>query len=198
MRKHGEGASSSNFGQTQKSPFLRRQTFIGILCIAAVAIVRTINSRTKKVNCTISLLLKIPVIQMYYNIFLVNMNCGAMSNENCTYFEASGDQIGACTASICKCDSNICQVILRHCIPVQEQKKILYWICLNTAAQIGLQSVCHHWPLHFKYLNYQTSFWTKCTEWCSWSSCHQCLPVPHGQLHCDQSRRNYSTIDLWK
>ena len=33
-----------------------------------------------------------------------------MSSENCTYFESSGSEVGACSVTICKCDSSVCQV----------------------------------------------------------------------------------------
>ncbi|XP_059097782.1 uncharacterized protein LOC131892064 [Tigriopus californicus] len=39
-------------------------------------------------------------------------NCGATSNENCTYFESSGGEIGACQLKICPCSDNICQLRL--------------------------------------------------------------------------------------
>lgn len=39
-------------------------------------------------------------------------NCGATSNENCTYFESTGSEIGACRLKICPCNDNICQLRL--------------------------------------------------------------------------------------
>ena len=48
MRNHGEGVSGSNLGQTQKvTLYQTSRLFIGILYIAAVVIVRTINFRAK-------------------------------------------------------------------------------------------------------------------------------------------------------
>ena len=41
---------------------------------------------------------------------LVNIGCGAVGNQNCTYFEAQETTTGSCAAKICKCQSNICQV----------------------------------------------------------------------------------------
>ncbi len=43
-------------------------------------------------------------------IYLVDINCGAMSNENCTYFESNSPTAGGCTATICPCNNDICQV----------------------------------------------------------------------------------------
>merc|ERR1712141_484280 len=40
------------------------------------------------------------------------VGCGGSSSENCTYFEVTGANNGPCVASICKADSNICQVRL--------------------------------------------------------------------------------------
>lgn len=42
----------------------------------------------------------------------VSANCGATSSENCTYVESQGSETGDCTVSICKCNSNICQLRL--------------------------------------------------------------------------------------
>ena len=39
------------------------------------------------------------------------MGCGASSSENCTYFEGSSLATGECTGKICKCSTDICQVI---------------------------------------------------------------------------------------
>lgn len=48
-------------------------------------------------------------VSLYY--FLVNLNCGQMSSENCTYFQSSTTvAAGQCAVTICPCNSNICQV----------------------------------------------------------------------------------------
>ncbi|XP_059097602.1 uncharacterized protein LOC131891926 [Tigriopus californicus] len=38
--------------------------------------------------------------------------CGQTSNENCTYFESAGSEIGGCSLTICPCGDNICQLRL--------------------------------------------------------------------------------------
>ena len=43
--------------------------------------------------------------------FSVTLGCGASSSENCTYFEVTGANDGPCSAEICKCSDDICQVI---------------------------------------------------------------------------------------
>ena len=43
-------------------------------------------------------------------LFTVTISCGGQASENCTYFESSGTESGACRAKICKCSSDICQV----------------------------------------------------------------------------------------
>jgi hypothetical protein len=44
--------------------------------------------------------------------FPVTLGCGGTSSQNCTYFESSGTVgAGQCAATICKCSSDICQVI---------------------------------------------------------------------------------------
>ncbi len=40
----------------------------------------------------------------------VTLNCGETTNENCTYFDSSGITAGSCSASVCPCADNICQV----------------------------------------------------------------------------------------
>eukprot|EP00095_Tigriopus_kingsejongensis_P003148 snap_masked-scaffold662_size116868-processed-gene-0.8 protein:Tk03148 transcript:snap_masked-scaffold662_size116868-processed-gene-0.8-mRNA-1 annotation:"conserved hypothetical protein" len=40
------------------------------------------------------------------------VSCGQRSNENCTYFESTGVNAGACSVKICRCNSNICQLRL--------------------------------------------------------------------------------------
>jgi len=38
------------------------------------------------------------------------LGCGSTSSENCTYFDSAGTPTaGACRATVCKCNSNICQ-----------------------------------------------------------------------------------------
>ena len=43
-------------------------------------------------------------------LFTVTISCGGQASENCTYFESSGTESGACRAKVCKCSSDICQV----------------------------------------------------------------------------------------
>ena len=43
--------------------------------------------------------------------FSVTLGCGGSSSENCTYFEVTGANDGACSAQICKISSDVCQVI---------------------------------------------------------------------------------------
>ncbi len=40
----------------------------------------------------------------------VSVGCGSISNENCTYFTVLGASSGSCSARICPCSGNICQV----------------------------------------------------------------------------------------
>ena len=44
--------------------------------------------------------------------FSVTVRCGAVSSENCTYFESSGSEVGGCGVKICRCDANVCQLRL--------------------------------------------------------------------------------------
>jgi len=41
---------------------------------------------------------------------LVTMGCGQTSVENCTYFDSNNVAAGGCSATICPCGNNICQV----------------------------------------------------------------------------------------
>ena len=43
---------------------------------------------------------------------LVTLNCGGRSDQNCTYFESVGTEVGACSVTICPCGDNICQLRL--------------------------------------------------------------------------------------
>ena len=47
---------------------------------------------------------------MFLHKFLVSLGCGSINSENCTYFEVSGANDGDCSAKICKCSNDICQV----------------------------------------------------------------------------------------
>ncbi len=49
-------------------------------------------------------------------ILTVTINCGEMSNENCTYFESNSPMPGGCSAKICPCNNNICQVIINYTV----------------------------------------------------------------------------------
>ena len=42
----------------------------------------------------------------------VTIGCGGSTSENCTYFEYSGSNTGACNARVCKLSSAICQIRL--------------------------------------------------------------------------------------
>ena len=42
----------------------------------------------------------------------VTLGCGGTASENCTYFESTGNEMGACRAKICPCNDNICQMRL--------------------------------------------------------------------------------------
>ena len=46
------------------------------------------------------------------NYFSVEVNCGATTNENNTYFTSSGSSgtLGECRVKFCRADDNICQV----------------------------------------------------------------------------------------
>merc|ERR1712001_100514 len=43
---------------------------------------------------------------------IFSVGCGASSSENCTYFEVTGANDGPCSAEICKCSDDICQIRL--------------------------------------------------------------------------------------
>merc|ERR1712115_445924 len=42
----------------------------------------------------------------------VTAGCGNTFSENCTYFDSSTVTAGSCAASVCKCQTNICQMRL--------------------------------------------------------------------------------------
>ena len=42
----------------------------------------------------------------------VTAGCGNTFSENCTYFDSATVSAGSCVASICKCQTNICQMRL--------------------------------------------------------------------------------------
>ncbi len=46
------------------------------------------------------------------NIIAVTIGCGGTSSQNCTYFDSNNVMSGACTATICPCGNNICQIRL--------------------------------------------------------------------------------------
>ncbi len=65
--------------------------------------------------CCLSMTLKIFSNKVNYNSmlnpnFAVTLNCGGMTNENCTYFNSETIQAGSCKATVCPCNDNICQV----------------------------------------------------------------------------------------
>lgn len=46
-------------------------------------------------------------------VFLtVTIRCGGSTSENCTYFESQGTESGSCTSTICRSNSNVCQIRL--------------------------------------------------------------------------------------
>ncbi len=62
---------------------------------------------SKSVRCT-SLTMYPCLILLH---FTASLTCGGMSSENCTYFNSdTAAMAGACTATICPCGDNICQV----------------------------------------------------------------------------------------
>ncbi len=40
----------------------------------------------------------------------VTLHCGGTSSQNCTFFQSTGADSGCCTAKICPCNDNICQL----------------------------------------------------------------------------------------
>ncbi len=51
-------------------------------------------------------------VNRLFKFILVTLNCGGVSNENCTYFDSSGPMAGGCSAKVCPCGDNICQMRL--------------------------------------------------------------------------------------
>ena len=47
----------------------------------------------------------------YFSFSLVAIRCGQQSSENCTYFQSSGTEQGACNAKICA-KPGVCQLRL--------------------------------------------------------------------------------------
>ena len=121
----------------------------------------------------------------------VTIRCGETKNENCTYFESSGTESGACRVKICKCDPNVCQVcILKYFIC------IFYWqIQTLITVAIRFQFFRHFWTINHHGFSNQNSDW-KCKyfrfklwytlgqEWL-WSICYSQLRVEklYQQLH---------------
>jgi len=42
----------------------------------------------------------------------ITIGCGSTSSENCTYFDSDTVNAGGCTATVCPCGNNICQLRL--------------------------------------------------------------------------------------
>jgi hypothetical protein len=61
----------------------------------------------------------------------VTVNCGARINENCTYFESTGSEVGACKVTICRCNSNVCQVISLYRGKFHQPNVLVQIICQN-------------------------------------------------------------------
>ena len=68
----------------------------------------------KDTACAVLVRIQIHCYQNVSKMYLtVTIRCGETKSENCTYFEASGTESGACRVKICKCDPNVCQVHLK-------------------------------------------------------------------------------------
>ena len=67
--------------------------------------------------------------------FLVSINCGARSSQNCTYFESSGVTAGNCRATICPCSDTICQVI---------RQRVLEWCDFLTYRVRTIRKLRHY------------------------------------------------------
>ena len=80
------------------------------LVMEYVALVSIIE---KKPNKSLANIQSSTNLTLNFHLFLtVTVRCGAQSRENCTYFESTGSEIGQCSVKICRCDTNVCQVIL--------------------------------------------------------------------------------------
>ncbi len=83
----------------------------------------------------------------YYYIFIVTLNCGEMSSENCTYFEGRNIMPGGCEAQICPCNNNICQVSISKNIICL----ICFTLCIVCPAQVRLRNLRHSWTFYTSY-----------------------------------------------
>ncbi len=71
-----------------------------------------------------------------------------MSNENCTYFESNSPTAGGCSAKICPCNNNICQlrldfttfVISGPSTTTQSSAKILNGVAVDNAVALGVSA----------------------------------------------------------
>ena len=76
------------------------------------------NKLDKSTVVIIERIAKVVAIAMLQLQFVSSMKveatstCGQTSSENCTYFESTGSEIGACQLEICRCSSNVCQLRL--------------------------------------------------------------------------------------
>ena len=66
-------------------------------------------------------------------IIAVQLSCGQMSSENCTYFQSSGSEVGQCRIKICPCSDNICQLRLdfQNFIINQPKTSKYFWLIFN-------------------------------------------------------------------
>ncbi len=61
--------------------------------------------------------MKVKLRSVIYHCNAVSIGCGGKSSENCTYFESSMSDSASfeeCSAAICPCSHNICQVIKKY------------------------------------------------------------------------------------
>jgi hypothetical protein len=50
-------------------------------------------------------------------MFSVQIGCGGVARQNCTFFTSSTSvAAGSCGIKVCKCSSDICQVIMKDVI----------------------------------------------------------------------------------
>lgn len=49
---------------------------------------------------------------IFIYLISVTATCGQQFSQNCTYFDSSTVSTGSCAATICKCNTNVCQMRL--------------------------------------------------------------------------------------
>ncbi len=72
----------------------------------------------------------------------VVLGCGQSAAQNCTYVENSGAGAGSCKTTICKCNSNICQVFVHFYFDVISCQ---YRLQMQLKHLSGLPWSCFHW-----------------------------------------------------